>query len=302
MVLLQLSLVSHIVVKKANISLGIMYMMIATASFSLMNICIKYLSHLPVVEIVFLRCLIALIIVFGVMHKNVVKWTGGNKKLLLLRGGFGTLALFTFFITLQKLPLGTAVTIQYTSPIFTTLLATIFFKERVPYIQYIFFAISFSGVALLKGVDTQLSSEYLGIGLLSAMFSGFAYNFVRTLKAKEHPLVVVLHFQIIGAIFGGIFSVFNWHTPSFTDAIFIVGTGVFTYFGQYYLTLALQSEKVGVVSSVNYLGVVYALIFGVLLFGEKVDYFNLISIFLVLFGVILSIIFKEKSKVEERVS
>lgn len=188
-------------------------MMVATMSFALMNICIKKLTSLPPIQIVFFRCSIALLIAFILLKKENENWIGSHRKLLLLRGLFGTLALYTFFITLQKMSLASAVTIQYMSPVFTTIIATLLFKEKTAAFQYLFFAISFLGVLLLKGFDHTITLHLLIIGLISAICSGFAYNFVRTLKEKEHPLVVVLHFQLIGAIIGGVFSIFVWKMP-----------------------------------------------------------------------------------------
>jgi hypothetical protein len=82
-------------------------------------------------ELVFFRCSIATIIGFIGLQNKGVSWIGSNRKLLLLRGFFGTAALYTFFLTLQHLPLGTAVTIQYLSPIFTTIAAIFILKEKI---------------------------------------------------------------------------------------------------------------------------------------------------------------------------
>ncbi len=270
-------------------------MMVATLSFAFMNICIKKLTALPPIEIVFFRCSIALFIAYVLLKRAKEDWIGSHRKLLVLRGLFGTLALYTFFITLQTMSLASAVTIQYMSPIFTTIIATLLFKDKTHPVQYLFFAISFLGVILLKGFDETITLRLLLIGLVSAICSGFAYNFVRTLKEKEHPLVVVLHFQLIGAIIGGVFSIFVWKMPVGIEWGFVILTGVFTHFGQLHLTKALQREAVGIVSSVNYLGVFYAFIFGILIFNEAYEWANIASVSLVLLGVFLSIIFKEKN-------
>lgn len=277
-------------------------MMAAIFFFALMNICIKKVSHLPAMEIVFFRCFTAAIIALFFLRKYKINWVGSNRKLLLLRGLFGTFALYTFFVTLQKMPLATAVTIQYTSPIFTTLIASILFGEKIPGLQYLFFLVSFIGVAVLKGFDGNVSTPLLFVGLLSALSSGFAYNFVRSLKEKEHPLVVVLHFQLIGAIIGAAFSAFNWQAPVGTDWLFLILTGIFTHLGQLNLTKALQQEAVGVVSSINYLGVIYAFIFGIVIFKEQYAFINIIGTFFVLAGVLMSVFFQRKSDLSHAIS
>jgi hypothetical protein len=69
------------------------------------------------------------------------------------------------------------------------------------------------GILVIKGVDTGISWELLGVGIFSAIFSALAYNMVRSMREKEHPLVVVLHFQLLGAIVGGIVSVSIGNNP-----------------------------------------------------------------------------------------
>ena len=120
--------------------------------------------------------------------------------MLLLRGLFGTSALYLFFTTLQNIPLAPAMTIQYLSPIFTSVIAIFVLKERVKAPQWIFYAIAFSGVLLIERFDDRVSIFYATLGIVSALFSGVAYNLVRRLREKEHPLTVVLHFQLFGSI------------------------------------------------------------------------------------------------------
>ena len=189
------------------------------------------------------------------------------------------------------MPLASAVTIQYLSPIFTTIIAIFLLKEKVRNIQWLFFAVSFAGVLLIKGFDERVSLFYLGVGNISAVGSAFAYNMVRSLKQKEHELVVVLHFQIFGSIVGFVFSVFNWQMPSIQDLVFLILTGVFTHIGQLYLTRSLHRENIANVSILNYTGLIYALTFGFIFFGETFSVLSLFGIVLVVVGVLLNLIF-----------
>jgi len=133
-------------------------------------------------EIVFFRCFVSMLLCFQIIFKEKADWKGSNRSLLLARGIFGTIAVYTFFVTLHNIPLGTAVTIQYLSPIFTTIIAIFLLKEKVKPLQWIFFLISFTGVLVIKGFDSRISLTMLGVGIISALSSGFAYNMVRSLK------------------------------------------------------------------------------------------------------------------------
>ncbi|MBX2903965.1 MAG: DMT family transporter [Chitinophagales bacterium] len=286
---------SEALVSKRNffgISDGAVYMLLAAFSFSVMNICIKKVTHIPPMEVVFFRCFTAMLIAFAYVAKQGSNWMGSNRKLLLLRGFFGTVALYTFFLTLQNMPLASAVTIQYLSPIFTTIVAMFLLKEKVKHVQWLFFAISFVGVLFIKGFDSRVSVFYLLVGIVSAVFSAFAYNMVRSLKEKEDEIVVVLHFQIFGAVVGLVFSLFNWVWPSWQDIVFLVLTGIFTHLGQLNLTKSLHREAIASVSILNYTGLIYALAFGFFFFGEIFSLNALVGIMLVVLGVILNLVWR----------
>ena len=280
--------------KSKLITPGVKHMLLSTFCFALMNAMVKKLSYLPTMELVFFRCAIASAIGFTLLKKQQVSWIGTNRKLLFFRGLFGTIALYTFFLTLQKMPMGTAVAIQYLSPIFTTIFAVYILREKVKPIQWLFFLISFSGVLVIKGFDPRISAGMLAVGLLSSVFSALAYNMVRSLKQKEHPLVVVLHFQLFGAIVGAFFLAYEYKSPAFTDWIYLILIGIVTQLGQYYLTKSLQSEKIAKVSILNYLGIIYALFFGWWMFDEHQHLSTLFGILLVVGGVVVNILIANK--------
>jgi len=271
---------------------GVRHMLLATFWFAIMNVMVKLLVHLPTMELVFFRCGVATLIGFVALYRAKIDWLGSNRMLLLLRGLFGTIALFTFFYTIQRMPLGTAVTLQYLSPIFTTIFAIFLLKEPVRPIQWLWFALSFSGILVMKGVDTGISWELLIIGIISAIFSALAYNMVRTLREKEHPLVVVLHFQLLGAISGGVVSIFNWQQPVGMDWLWILLLGIFTQLGQTNLTRSLQLENIAKVTILNYLGVGYALLFGWMFFSETHVMTEFFGMLLVVAGIVLNLLTK----------
>jgi drug/metabolite transporter (DMT)-like permease len=216
---------------------------------------------------------------------------GSNRLYLLLIGLFGTTALFFFFLTLQEMPLASAMTIQYLSPIFTTIIAIFVLSEKVKTAQWFFYAIAFAGVLVIEQFDARISLFYLGLGIVSAFCSGVAYNLVRSLRGKEHPLTVVLHFQLVGMIAGAVSLFFVWETPKGWDWVFLFLVGVFSQLGQIFLTNALQREAVAGVAIINYTGLIYALVIGWFIFGEVQGLMSLAGMMLVVIGVLLSVIY-----------
>jgi drug/metabolite transporter (DMT)-like permease len=280
---------------------GVRAMFISTLAFSLANVFVKQVSHLPTMEIVFFRCLFGVAFCYVGLRKANADWKGSNRKLLLLRGLFGTTALYFFFVTVKNIPLASAMTIQYLSPIFTTVIAIFLLKEKVKWLQWIFYAIAFSGVLFIEQFDTRVSLYFLILGIISAFGSGIAYNLVRTLREREHPLTVVFHFQLVGMIIGLAFTIFDWQMPTGRDWIYLLLVGIFSQLGQIFLTTALQKEKAASVAIINYSGLLYGLIFGWFIFSEPQTAESVIGMLLVVLGVVLSVIYSRRQREIEKI-
>ena len=145
------------------LSQGVKHMLWAGIFFSFMNLGVKLLPDMPVMQIVFFRALFVLVITFIYLKKNHIAILGNNKKILLLRGLFGFLALSLYFYTIQHMPFASAVIIMQLSPIFTTLFAIVLLKEKIKPLQLVFFFLSFVGVLFIKGFDTRISVVMLAI-------------------------------------------------------------------------------------------------------------------------------------------
>jgi len=276
------------------LSEGVRAMFLSTLAFSLANVLVKQVSHIPAMEVVFFRCVVASLFCLAGLYRAGADWKGSHRGLLIARGVFGTTALYFFFVTIQNVPLASAMTIQYLSPIFTSVIAIVLLSEKVKAVQWSFYALAFGGVLLIEQFDPRISLFYLSIGILSAFCSGVAYNLVRRMREQEHPLTVVLHFQLVGVIAGGVSLFFNWTTPNGLDWLWLFLIGVFSQLGQIFLTNALQREKAAGVAIINYSGLVYAIFFSVFVFGEPIFPVTLLGMFFVVGGVLLSLIYSKR--------
>ena len=262
----------------------------------MMNVSVKFLPHISFVELVWFRSLISMAITITYLRSiKVSVWgTGNNKQLLYLRGIFGVTALSLFFYTLQRLPLATAITLQYLSPIFTALFAVLFLGESVRRIQWLFFAVAFAGIWVLRGSAEGITWGIFFAGVGSAALAGAAYTVISKLKKREHPVVVVFYFPLIAIPVMSIFLPGVWVTPQGIDWFFILLMGVSTQFGQVYLTKAYQAEDASKIAIFKYLGVLFGLGFDLVLFKITHSYGVLFGISLVLLGVILQVLQKKR--------
>lgn len=276
-------------------SKGILHMLLAVTFFAFMQVCVKLVAHIPAIEVVLFRSVISLVLSLFFLLR-VGKNPFGNSKnrwLLLARGAVGAAALMMFFITLQKIPLASAVTLQFLSPIFTTLLGIWIVGERITGWQMFFFSLSFAGVVMIKGFDADMPLVYLVMGVAASVMAGFAYNIIRTLKNSEDPLVIIFYFPLVTLPISGIWSANVWIMPEAWDWLLLLLVGVFTQIAQYFMTISYQNEEINKVAALKYLGIIYAMIFGYTLFGESLEPMVFAGIATVLAGVILNYLYKE---------
>lgn len=183
------------------------------------------------------------------------------------------------------MPLATAVTIQYLAPIFTAILGIFIVREKVRAWQWVFFLISFAGVLVVEGVSADVDWRWVGLGVLSAVFSGLSYNSIRRLTGKEHPLVVVFYFPMVALPIAGLYCLWHWVPPQGLDWLWLLLTGVCTQGAQVFMTKAYQAERLSSVANLNYLGILYALGLGFVFFGETFQLTSYLGMALVLLGV-----------------
>lgn len=242
----------------------------AALSFSIMVLCVKKVSgHLPSMEIVFIRSFLGCLMILGVASFKKISLTGQQHSKLALRGLFGFIALALHFYTLARLPLGTAVLLNYTAPLFILIFSLLYLKERTHPAAPFLVGFSFWGVYLLiNGGDTSWSIDVFW-GLLSAVFSSFAYLIIASMKRREQPLTIIFYFTAISALGASVCLLQGFVWPDLSEWFFLAGVGFGSYFGQLWMTIALRRAPASLVSPFSYLTPLLSFLYGLFFFGEK---------------------------------
>lgn len=269
-------------------------MLISSFSFTIMNTIVKYLSHIPPFQLVFFRSIGSMLIASTYLLRYKIPPLGNNRRLLLIRGILGCIAMSLFFISLKYLSLGTAVSLRYLSPIFAAFFAVLFLKETIKPKQWVFFTIAFLGVLILKGFDLSTNTLGLIIILSASVFSGMIYVIIRKIGVTENPIVVVNYFMVIATIIGGIVSIFNWIPPKKTEWLLLGSLGLFGYFGQLYMTKAFQIAKTNLVSPLKYIEAILAILISILWFGDIYTYWSFMGIAMIIAGLLLNVFYSSK--------
>lgn len=250
----------------------------------------------PAHELVLGRSIISFVISLAIIKQRRLPVFGVNKKWLIIRGVTGTIALTIFFYTIQYLPLAIATTVQYLAPIFTVLFAIILLKEKVKKLQWLFISMAFIGVIMI-GMDKllalspeaeEISFFWLGMGILSAVFSGIAYTAIVKLKATDAPITIVFYFPMIAIPFMVIFCLYEFTFPQGIEWLLILIIGIFTQFAQVLLTKAFHEGSASTISPFQYLGAIYAFLLGAFVFNETLSLIVNLGIVIVVSSVIIN--------------
>lgn len=272
---------------------GITYMLIAAFAFSWMNLLAKYLNDFHPLQVVFFRAVGTFIFIFPYMLYKEVSIIGKNVFWLSFRGVLSFTSLALFFIVIQRIPLGSAVALRYTAPIFSVLFAYFLLKEKVKAWQWIAFVISAIGAFVMKGVDFRIDTLSFVLIIVSSVLVGGVFAIVRYLGSREHFLTIINYFMVF-SIAGSLFFIQHWRMPVGQEWYWVCGIGTLGLVGQIFLTRSFQLAETNTVAPIKYMELVYALIFGYFLFNETYGFWPVVGMSLVVLGLLLNVWVKRK--------
>jgi drug/metabolite transporter (DMT)-like permease len=260
-------------------SRGLRYMAAGAFFFSVMSLLVKVAGRrLPSQEVVLVRAVVTLALSWwGVRRAGIPPW-GNDRPRLVLRGVVGFMALSGFYYAVVHLPLADATVIQYTNPVWASLLAVPLLGERLRWREMASVVVSMLGVVIATrpgflfghGAGT-LDHVAVAIGLAAAVCSAGAYVTVRSLRDREDPLVIVFYFALVSVACAVPTALPGAVWPTRAEWAVLLGVGVSTQLGQVAITRGLHLERAGRATAAGYLQIVFAALWGVLFFAELPD-------------------------------
>jgi drug/metabolite transporter (DMT)-like permease len=249
---------------------GLALMVISAAAFAAMAaFAKKLLPHTPTQAVVFSRGVLMTAVFVVLARRRGVPLLGGKPGMLLTRGLLGYAALSCYFWSVQHLPLGDAVLLQYSHPVFVALIAPLVLRERTSPAQLGLVGLALAGVALIVQPTGALRPAAL-VGLTGSILSGFAYVTVRELSRTEHPLTILVWFPLASLVPSLLLTVQAGRAAIPRDLLEVAGHGLVTaaaLIGQVTLTLGLSRAGATRGTAVTLAGPVFGMLFGYLMFG-----------------------------------
>ncbi|MBS1146436.1 MAG: putative rane protein [Proteobacteria bacterium] len=252
-------------------------MLVAAALFALMGVLVKHASaHFSSAELVFYRSIFGLLAIGGVIavqHGSLLTpLATPYLKVHFWRGLSGFAALVLFFYAISRLPLATAVTLNYTAPLFLAALSAWWLHEHHGRGLLGAVALGFVGIVLLLRPQVQDQAWLPALaGLVSGMLAAVAYVNVKQLgKLGEPEWRVVFYFTLLATVGGGVWMLLaGFHRPHAADWPWLIGIGVTATLAQLALTRAYHRGRTLIVGALAYTTVGFSAVYGVILFGEQ---------------------------------
>lgn len=268
-------------------------MLLAGFLFASMGVFVKLgAEQFSFAELVFYRSLTGLAVITLVVKSRGLSIRTIRWKAHAGRGVSGFVSLALYFYSITLLPLPTAVTLNYTSPLFLAVLTVFLLGERPRMALLIAVGLGFTGVVLL--LRPALSGQFWGVllGLTSGFFAGVAYlnvtHLTRTLNEPEWR--VVFYFSLTATLGGGVWVLLDeFHAMTLGNVWILLGIGVTATIGQLAMTRAYGKGNTLTVGSMSYSTVVFSSLLSLIVWGQTLDVLSWLAIAIIVAAGILGI-------------
>ena len=249
--------------------IAVLWMIFGSVCFGTMNALVKWTAfHADVWMIIMVRSAVIALAVAIFAASRGLSLKVSDKRKMLLRCVVGLTAMILYFTALGRIPIGQAVTLQYTAPLFVALLSGRVIRERVEPMVALLVGSAFAGIGLIVSPDlSSIDSDAL-LALGSGFFAAMAYMYVRELRNTDSASSVVFWFaafSVVGSTFQALPDVagLEWKTVAA-----LIGIGIGAGGGQVGITMAYHRANAAWVSAFSYLTVIVATFYGFTLFNE----------------------------------
>ena len=266
--------------------------------FSIMDICIKWLNYYPFGQVLFARFAIGMIPIFFIIPREQIStfYKTNRPGLHAFRATCGTLAIIALFFGLRELPLADVISLTFGGPIFVTIASILFLSEKVGIKRWSAVLIGFGGMLLIvQPAFTDLNYYYLSPIIFCIFLVGVVIS-VRSLSKTEPNYRIAFYFTLLSMVCGLSTLPLGWVMPTFKDIFIFILLGLSGSIANLLLTQSYRLSEASLVTPIKYLGLVFAIVFGYLIWSEVPKTLTLIGASLVVLSSLIIFIRETKLK------
>ncbi len=245
-------------------------MFLSVCTFSVMDLLVKWSSDYPTGEVLFFRGFFGLLPTYFLIPKNKLKtfYTTERSKEHLFRCLMGLMALIAIVIALRELPLAVVVSLSYAAPLFITVLSIFLLSEKVGVFRWLAVLIGFVGVIIIAEPGFKGMNYLYFLPLIFCIGMAFVTITIRKLSTTE-PIWLISIFFTTTILIAGLATIpMGWIMPNFQDFILLALIGVTGGSANLFLTQSYKLSEVSLVAPLKYLALIFAIIFGYLIWNE----------------------------------
>ena len=283
-----------------------LWMVLASFFFASMSVCVKFAAtDFNTFELVFYRGAIGTLIMVVVCQRKNISLKTPVPKMHAVRSIAGVISLAAWFYAIAKLPLATAMTLNYMSSVWVAAFlvgSTLWigtFKSaarQVPVAMTVL--LGFVGVVMTLRPSFEQNQFAAGIiGVVSGMVSAIAYLQVAGLGKVGEPVERTVFYFSLGSAIAGALCMLVWGTSEWvwTPALWLLPVGILAVLGQWCLTQAYNDGATLVIANLQYSGIVFSAVFGLFLFGDEIPWVGWAGIGVIVLSGIAATAFRERS-------
>lgn len=248
-------------------------MLASTLSFGLMAISIRLASAaVETTEIAFFRNAFGLLALLPVILRpgKPLPRTAHLPRYL-VRTVIGLCSMLCGFWSIGHLPLSQAVSLSYSTPLFVTIAAVFWLREKVHVRRWMAVAAGFTGVLVIVRPWSEAFSPGLLVAVAAAVISAIVAIQIKQLSRIDAPDTVVFYTYLFWVPMSLVPALFQWHWPQGVTWLWLVGCGIFGTGGQLLWTRALRLGEVSALQPISFMQLPVVIVLGWWLFGETLD-------------------------------
>ena len=277
-------------------------MFISICAFSVMDVIVKWTDEYPVGQVLFFRGFCGLIpILFIIPKERYVDFYKTSRPLLHFKRCIaGIIVLISIIIALRNLPLATVVSVTFAAPIFTTIFSIFLLNEKVGFYRWLAVMVGFIGIIVISEPGFSSLNFYFIFPIIFCLGLSYVAITIRRLSTTE-PVWLIGFFFSISIMILSFFTFYqNWLLPNLVDLFLLSMIGILGGLANLWLTQSYKLSEVSLVTPLKYLALVFAIIFGYLIWDEIPTTKTLIGAILVIASSI--IIFRREMVLKKNLS
>ncbi|MBQ8323177.1 MAG: DMT family transporter [Clostridia bacterium] len=276
--------------KKSKRFLGVVYIILSAFFFALMSVFVRLAGDLPTFQKSFFRNLVAALVAFVLLLKSgSLKMRKGSLPALLARSVAGTVGIVCNFYAIDHMNVADASILNKLAPFFSIVFSALFLKEKASPLDWIFVFVAFGGALFVvkPSLDIVRSAPAL-LGVLGGLGAGLAYTFVHYLGGRgERTAFIVFFFSAFSCLAVLPFTIADFQPMTTPQILFLLLAGCAASCAQFSVTAAYSRAPAKEISVYDYSQVLFAALWGLLLFSEIPDLFSFIGYAIIIGAAVL---------------